>query len=43
MEKYLSELNMFEKIICYIFKRYTNKIYKQGVIDGYNWAKRKIQ
>lgn len=36
-----SELNVFEKIISIILKKYTYKIYSSGVKDGYNWAKNK--
>jgi len=31
------ELNVFEKILSKIFKRYTYKIYSIGVQGGYNW------
>lgn len=31
------ELNVVEKIIFKIFKRYSIKIYKIGVKTGYNW------
>ena len=36
MKEYLPKLNMFEKILAYIFKKYTYKIYKQGYMDGFN-------
>lgn len=31
------ELNVFDKILSKILKRYTYKIYSIGVKDGYNW------
>ncbi len=31
------ELNIFDKILSQIFKRYTYKIYRCGVRDGFNW------
>ena len=37
MKVYITELNMFEKILSVIFKKYTYKIYRKGVKDGYNW------
>lgn len=37
MKIYLSELNMFDKILSMVFKKYTIKIYKKGVRDGFNW------
>lgn len=36
MKKYLHKLNMFERILFCIFRRYTNKIYNKGFQDGYN-------
>lgn len=36
MKKYLHKLNMFERILFCIFRRYTNKIYNKGLQDGYN-------
>lgn len=30
------KLNLGDRIICHILKKYTYKIYKIGVIDGYN-------
>lgn len=32
-----SELNLFEKILFFIFYKYSIKIYKIGVKKGYNW------
>ncbi len=29
-------LNLFDKILLLIFKRYSNKIYKKGVQDEFN-------
>lgn len=37
---YLS-LNFFEKVISIILKKYTYKIYSNGIKDGYNWTKSK--
>ncbi len=37
MIKYLPELNIFDKIIATILKRYTYKIYSIGVKDGFNF------
>lgn len=34
------ELNLFDKILYHIFKSYSDKIYKAGVVDGFNWLKR---
>lgn len=31
------ELNLFEHLLTHILKKYTYKIYKQGVMDGFNW------
>ena len=31
------ELNVVEKVIFKIFKRYSIKVYKLGVKKGYNW------
>lgn len=31
------ELNMLDKILSHLFKRYTYKIYRRGVQDGFNW------
>lgn len=36
MKLYLTELNIFEKILSKILKRYTIKIYRQGLQDGLN-------
>lgn len=30
-------INIFDKILSHILKRYTEKIYKIGMIDYYNW------
>lgn len=32
-------MNVFDRILSHIFKRYTYKIYKKGIIDGLNWKK----
>lgn len=37
MKSFLPELNMFEKIVSIILKKYTYKIYKKGFNDGFNW------
>lgn len=31
------KMNIFDKVLCCIFKRYTIKIYRKGIIDGFNW------
>ena len=31
------ELNMLDKILSHLFKRYTYKIYRRGVQDEFNW------
>ncbi len=31
-------MNIFDKILFCIFKRYTIKIYKKGIIDSFNWS-----
>ena len=33
------ELNFGDKILFYIFKKYSIKIYKKGLKDGFNWKK----
>lgn len=30
-------INILDKILSYIFKGYTYKIYRIGVKDGFNW------
>lgn len=30
------ELNIIDKILLYALKKYTYKIYKIGIVDGYN-------
>ncbi len=37
MRGYLPKLNIFDKILKNIFKRYSEKIYRQGLRDGFNW------
>ena len=37
MKMNLLELNIFEKMLTVIFRRYTYKIYMSGVVDGFNW------
>lgn len=37
MIKYWKELNFFEKVLAIIFRKYTYKIYKVGVNDGFQW------
>lgn len=39
MKMNLSGLNIFEKILTVILKRYTYKIYRKGIMDGFNWKK----
>ena len=41
MKKYLIELNMFDKILQKIFPGYTEKIYRIGVADGFNWREKR--
>lgn len=31
------ELNFKDKILLYIFKKYTYNIYRKGIIDGFNF------
>ncbi len=35
------DLNILDKLLSKILKRYTYKIYRKGIVDGYNWAKSK--
>lgn len=37
----LSGLNVFEKLLAYILKRYTYKIYRKGIMDGFNFSENK--
>lgn len=37
MKGYWSELNILDKILYFVFKRYTYKIYRKGIRDGFNW------
>lgn len=37
MNIYLPKFNIFDKILKKIFIKYTEKIYRNGVIDGFNW------
>ena len=30
-------MNIFDKLLSYIFKTYTNKVYRKGIADGFNW------
>lgn len=32
------KLNLFEKMLSKIFRRYTYRIYKKGVIDCFNYS-----
>ncbi len=41
MKIYLPELNMFDKILRRIFAKYTEKVYRQGIKDGFNWHYKK--
>lgn len=36
----LQNLNIIDKILSKIFYRYTEKIYRRGVIDGFNWREK---
>lgn len=36
MKIYLPELNMFDKILSVVFRKYTYKIYIQGIKTGFN-------
>lgn len=42
MKIYLPEFNIFDKILQRIFVRYTEKVYRQGIKDGFNWNYKKI-
>lgn len=37
MKVCFTELNLFEKVLSVVLKKYTYKIYRKGVQDGYNW------
>lgn len=37
-----SNLSIIEKIISKILKKYTYKIYSNGIKDGYNWRNNKV-
>lgn len=41
MKIYLPELNMFDKILQRVFVKYTEKVYRQGIKDGFNWHYKK--
>ena len=41
MMEYLQNLNIFDKILSKVFSRYTNKIYRLGVMEGFNWENEK--
>ena len=41
MNEHFSELNIFERVICIVFRKCIHRVYRQGIIDGYNWAKKK--
>ena len=30
-------MNIIDKILVHIFKKYSAKIYQQGLKDGFNW------
>lgn len=34
-----ADLTFLEKVLSKILKRYTYKIYRRGIILGFNWAK----
>lgn len=36
MKLYLPELNFFDKILLKVFRKYTYKIYRQGIKTGFN-------
>ncbi|MCI8636866.1 MAG: hypothetical protein HFJ36_03275 [Clostridia bacterium] len=31
------EFNILDKVLLHIFKRYSNKIYRRGIQDEFNW------
>lgn len=37
MSKNLTELNIVDKIISIVFKRYIKKVYYKGFQDGFNY------
>ena len=39
MRMKMDHLNILEKVLSKLLKKYTYKIYRKGVIYGYNWAK----
>ena len=36
----LQELNIIDKILSKVFYKYTEKIYRKGVKDGFNWREK---
>ena len=42
MKEYLPKLNMFEKFLSIIFKKYTYKIYREGVKKGFYWREKQL-
>lgn len=41
MMEYLRNLNIFDRMLSNVFSRYTNKIYRLGVMEGFNWKSEK--
>lgn len=37
----LQNFNIFDKILSKVFSRYTYKIYRLGVMEGFNWKSEK--
>lgn len=36
----LRNLNIADRILSIVFRKYTYKIYRQGLKDGFNWKKK---
>lgn len=41
MTKSLQSLNFFDRILSKVFYKYTEKIYRKGVKDGFNWREKR--
>lgn len=37
----LQELNIIDKILSKVFYKYTERIYRKGVKDGFNWREKR--
>ena len=43
MKMNLLGLNIFEMLLTIIFRKYAYKIYKKGIMDGFNFVENKKQ